>query len=52
MRRARSTAQIQSQNEIFEEDLGGDEYDQEVIEPKEINHQTASLMGAVEWATD
>ena len=50
MRRTRSSAQMVEA--IVEEDKGGDEYEQEVIKPKEINPQTQVLMDNVAWATD
>ena len=49
VRRIRSSA---LKDEKFEEDAGGDEYEQQVIKPKEINQQTQILMDAVAWATD
>ena len=38
--------------ELFDDDAGGDEYEQQLIKPKEVHPRTEELMDAVARATD
>ena len=38
--------------ELLDDDAGGDEYEQQLIKPKEVHPRTEELMDAVARATD